>query len=58
MCVKIKRGEEVYHERDIHHKNATTKLLQIFGAVKHFIPRNSEGECESKSYIDIQSEYI
>ena len=54
MCVKIKQGAEDSLEWDFHHKNATTKLSDTFGAVKHFVPRNLEGLSEYKSYIDIQ----
>ena len=39
-------------------QNYTAKILQTFGAAKHFVPSNSEGESESKSYTDIQSEYV
>ena len=54
VCVKSKRGAEGSCEGDVHHKNATTKVAQNFGAAKHFVRRNSEGESESKIYTDIQ----
>ena len=58
VCDKSKRGPEGSRERDIHHKNATYALSQVFGAAAHFIPKNSEGESESTKYSDIQSEYV
>ena len=58
MCLKSKRGPEGSRERDVHHKNAIHALSTLFGAAKHFIPKNSEGESESTKYSDIQSEYI
>ena len=32
VSVKIKQGAEGYHEKYFSHRNATTKLLQTFGA--------------------------
>ena len=58
LYVKNKRGTEGSRERNIHHANAKKVLLQIFGAAKHFVPNNWEGESESTTYTDIQSEYI
>ena len=49
VCVKSKQGSEGSREKYVHHKNATTKLSQTFGAAKQFFPRNSEGDSESKS---------
>ena len=53
VCPKSKRGPEGSRERDVHHKNATYALSSLFGAAKHFIPKNSEGESESTKYSDI-----
>ena len=58
VCLKSKRGLEGSRERDVHHSNATRALAQTFGAAKHFVPKNSEGESESTKYADIQSEYV
>ena len=58
MCVKSKQGQEDFCEQDVHHKNATTKLSQNVGATKHYVPRNSDGESDLKSYTDGQSEYV
>ena len=58
VCVKSNRGAEGSRNQYLHHKNATTKLSQTFGAVNHFVQRNSEGESESKNYTDIQSENV
>ena len=53
VCVKIKRVEEGSQKRYVHPKKATATLSQNFGAVKHFVPRSSEGESDFKSYTDI-----
>jgi hypothetical protein len=58
VCLKSKRGPERSRERDVHHKNVTYALSSLFGAAKHFIPKNSEGESEPTKYSDIQSEYV
>ena len=58
VCLKNKWGLEGSRERDVHHSNATRALAQTFGAAKHFVPKNSEGESESTKYADIQSEYV
>ena len=56
--LKSKRGFEGSRERDVHHKNAIYALSSVFGAAKHFIHKNSEGESESTKYSDIQSKYV
>ena len=55
MCVKIKQGAEVFRKQYAHQKKVTAKLSQNFSAAKNFMPRNSEGYYESKSYTYIQS---
>ena len=56
--MKNKRAPEGSCERDVHHSNATSALAQTFGASKHFVPKNSEGESESTKYANIQSKYV
>ena len=55
VCVKSKRGPKGSGERDINHANVTKALSQTFGAVKHFVPKKSEGGSESTKYTDIQA---
>ena len=49
ICAKGDRGKPGSRQRDKHHAAATATLLFKFGAAKHFVPRNSEGETESSS---------
>ena len=58
MCAKSKHGPEGSRERNICYCNATKALSHNFGAAKHFIPKNSEGEYESTKYTNIKSEYV
>ena len=58
VCAKNKRWPKGSRERKIHHANATKTLSQTFGAAKHFISKNLEGESESTNYNDIKSEYV
>ena len=46
MCVKNKRGPEGLRERGIHHANETKAQSHTFGAAKHFVPKNLEGDSE------------
>ena len=57
-CVKNKRVPKSSREREIHHVNTTKALSQTFGAAKHFIPKNSEGDSKSTKYTRIKSEYV
>ena len=57
-CVKNKRAPKISREREIHHVNTTKALSQTFGAAKHFIPKNSEGDSKSTKYTRIKSEYV
>ena len=57
MCKKksiIRRN----HKRYVHHKNATSTLLQTFGAANKSIQRYLYGESESNCYTYIQLEYV
>ena len=56
--MKSKQISEGSLEIYVHHKKSTTKLLQNFGDAKRFVPGNSEGDSEYKSYTYIQSEYV
>ena len=43
---------------NIHHSKKIKDILQTFGAAKHFVPSNLEGESKSTKYTDIQSKYV
>ena len=58
VCHKNKRGLAGSKERDIHHTKATGALPSKFGAPRHFVPKNKEGESEAFKYNDIQQEYV
>ena len=56
--MKSKPGGESSHDQYVHQKNIIATLFQIFGATKHFVSRNLEGESKSNCYTDIQSESV
>ena len=49
ICVKGDCGKAGSREHDNHHTAATAALLYKFGAAKHFLLRNLEGETKSLS---------
>ena len=57
VCPKGKCGAQGSHNYDWHHTAATAAIPELFGAVKHFRTKNSDGKLSYK-YKDIQSEYV
>ena len=54
ICKKGACGHEVSREQHNNYRYVTAHLLIKYGAVKHFMTKNLEGESDNPKYSDVQ----